>query len=153
MNQSVGSVALYNIIIAFLIITFAFLAGAISYSKAFRVNTRIINSIEKFEGYNVKASAEINKTLNNLGYRRSLTYIYDCPTRNGAQALAHIGSTSETPYEYCVYQYATRNNEYYFGVLTYMYVDVPVIGETFKVPVFSVTASYYRFPVKFPRID
>ena len=52
MNQSVGSIALYNIVLIFIVIVFAFLAATVSYSKAFRVNSRIIFAIEKYEGYN-----------------------------------------------------------------------------------------------------
>lgn len=150
MNQSVGSVALYNIIIAFLIITFAFLAGAISYSKAFRVNSRIINSIEKYEGYNDKSKIEIDRILNGLGYKRA-TGNRSCPVRNKAAAVS--SSIANNQYVYCIYEYTGANNEYYWGVLTYMYIDVPVIGDALEIPIFSISDSFYRFPKTFPTID
>ncbi len=45
MREGIGSIALYNIIIVFITITFAILAGTLSYSEAFKANNRIINAI------------------------------------------------------------------------------------------------------------
>ena len=79
MSQSVGSVALYNIVIVFLVIVFAFLAATISYSKAFRVNSRIIFAIEKYEGYNQLSADQIEDVLETLGYTQDKNFT--CPTR------------------------------------------------------------------------
>lgn len=153
MNQSVGSVALYNIVIVFLIITFAFLAGAVSYSKAFRVNSRIVNAIEKYEGYNVKSIHEIDRVLNILGYKKSVG-ARSCPPKNGANAVSK--SVSNNNYIYCVYEYKSTKgglDNYYWGVLTYMYVDIPIVGDTLEIPIFSTSDTFYRFPMDFPYYD
>ena len=52
MKQSFGSIYMFNFIIFFIVIVFAFIMGIISYNRAFKVNSRIINEIETHEGYN-----------------------------------------------------------------------------------------------------
>jgi hypothetical protein len=148
MKKSIGGTFLYNSIFAFLIITFALLAGAISYSKAFRVNSRIINAIEKYEGYNINSALEINRVLSTIGYTNSNFTSSTCPQMLGANAMTSINNTK---YEYCIYAYSLGNNNFSFGVLTYIYFDVPVLGEKFKVRVFSRSDGYYRFPIIKPR--
>lgn len=154
MKESVGSIPLYNIIFVFLIITFAFLAGTISYSKAFRVNTKIIDAIEKFDGYNIKSSNEINRILLNYGYSHS----GGCPTREGAEALSgdeYFGGG----HNYCIYRFFEGNGsdlEYkHYGVLTHMYFDIPlpVTGRTFSIPVYSRSDRLYIFPEKWPEYE
>ena len=51
MREGIGSVFLYNIIIVFIVITFGFLSASLSYMKAFKVNGKIANALEKYEGY------------------------------------------------------------------------------------------------------
>lgn len=156
MRDSVGSVALYYIIIVFLIIVFAFLAGTISYSKAFRVNSRIVNSLEKYEGYNKEASAEIDQVLGNIGYQKNTSSNVvsasnaNCHTKDGRQAYTAISGT----YAYCVYEIKdTRADYYHWGILTYLYIGIPVVGDMLKIPIYSESDSFYRFPLVAPSID
>ena len=72
MREAIGSSLLFNLIIVIVIVMIAFLVGSLSYSKAFKVKNRIINIIEKYEGYNQTDSKlinEINSELKNMGYR------------------------------------------------------------------------------------
>jgi hypothetical protein len=154
MNESIGSVSLYNIIIAFLAITFAFLAGAVSYSKAFRVNTRIVQAIETYEGYNEQAITDINRQLNNLGYRQKpLGEYYSCPMKGDMQAKQTTVDAIYSNYVYCVYEFPDGNDRYHYGVLTYIYIDIPIIGDLLEIPIYSISDSYYRFPTEFPKLD
>ena len=68
MKEGIGSIFLYNIVIIFIVVVFAILAATLTYYKAFKVNTKIINSIEKFEGYNNLAIADIDNKLLTTGY-------------------------------------------------------------------------------------
>ena len=140
MREGIGSVFLYNIVIVFIVVIFAFLAGTMSYSKAFRVNSRIINALEKYEGYNELSDTEINNVLQTLGYRVN-TGGFSCPEREGAEAVTKVTDS----YEYCVYYYQIDSRHYNYGVLTYIYLDLPVIGRLFKVPVYTRTARIYQF--------
>ena len=78
MKQSIGLTYTLNFIIVFIVITFAFLFGIMSYYKAFKVNSRISNAIENHEGYNSLSKAEIDNSLNAIGYKKG---IESCSTR------------------------------------------------------------------------
>lgn len=139
MREGIGSAFLYNIIIVFIIMVFAFLAGTLSYAKAFKVNTRIVTAIEKYEGYNNLANVEINKILQTLGYRTGDNR--NCPPRDGKNALTHIPAN----YRYCVYEFDEGNSYRSYGVVTYISIDIPIIGGVIQIPVYSRTIRLYNF--------
>ena len=138
MREGLGSVLMYNIIILFLVLIVVFLVGTISYNKAFRENSRIINAIEKYEGYNGPAYEEIDRTLTTIGYSRKGNV--DCPTKEGARAMTNITGK----YQYCVYEFKINDKFYNYGVLTYIDFDLPIAGEI-KVPIYSKTDQIYQF--------
>ena len=152
MKESVGSIPLYNIIFVFLFITIAFLAGTISYSKAFRVNSRIINIIEKYDGFNDhQTKNEIHNLLTSYGY----TGVEGCPTREGQSAIEGTGLN------YCVYRFYVEPEDpaeepefKYYGVLTYMKFDLPVFTQSFSVPIYTRSDRLFIFrETEWPRID
>lgn len=142
MRESLGSVFLYNIIILFIIVTFAFLSGTLAYMKAFKANSRIVNAIEKYEGYNYLASDEIEGVLQTLGYRMETP---NCGARDGIEPMEQIG---DKEYYFCVYHYSPditgSDSKDYYGVVTYMYFDFPVVGNV-KIPLYAKTEKVYRF--------
>lgn len=146
MRESVGSVALYNIIIVFIVVTFAVLAGTMSYSKAFKVNNRIINAIEKYEGYNNDfVSEEIDRMLSSIGYQFQNSN-FKCSQRNGYTAMLDKNPN----YEFCVYEMPVDSKEWngrYFeyGVVSYIYIDLPVIGDFVRIPVYGVSRKIFKF--------
>ena len=147
MREGIGSVFLYNIIIIFIVITFGFLAASLSYMKAFKVNGKIANALEKYEGYNWLADREIAQTLNTIGYR---TGEVDCPSRkhNGIEYSA-VSAGSYKNHQYCIYEYIKGNDfkggYFNYGILTYIYLDIPILGGTFKLPVYSESESIFKF--------
>ena len=141
MREGTGSIFLYNMIIIFIVIVFAFLAGIMSYSKAFRINSKIINAIETFEGYNSKSDAGIKRALTNFGYRIGQD---KCPNKYG-EAIDHI---TKDDFDYCVYELKIDDKHYNYGILTYMYLDLPLIGSKLKVKVYTKTDSIYYFTEK-----
>ena len=76
MKESIGGVAVFNIMIVFIITVFALLWAAYSYANAYKINTRIMNGIEISEGYNDTAVRYINTAMQAMGYRRGRK---DCP--------------------------------------------------------------------------
>ncbi len=158
MRESLGSVALYNIIIVFIVVTFAILAGTMSYSKAFKVNNRIINAIEKYEGYNKLSANEIDQQLMSIGYQ-TVVNRRSCPMRNGYNALAVNADSLNDNYEFCIYAMpvATRewNGRYVeYGVVSYINIDFPVFHYWFKIPVYNVTRKIFKFnPESFPDVE
>lgn len=139
MREGIGSIFLYNIIIVFIVLIFAFLAGTMSYAKAFRVNSKIINTVEEFEGYNKLSDQEIERVLNNYGYRKTTTD--KCPNKNGMSVVAKLSNN----YKYCLYYQEIDSKHIKYGVISYMYMDLPIIGELMQIPIYAETNSIYRF--------
>lgn len=141
MREGIGLTYTLNFIIIFIVITFAFLFGIMSYYKAFKVNSRISNAIENHEGYNTLSIAEIDKVLNTLGYLKGSV---DCPSRNYKKQS--YSSISKNDYAMCVYEYPINNSGYFrYGIVTYIHIDIPIIGKTLKLPVYTETEKIYKF--------
>lgn len=142
MSGPVGHTYIYNIIIIFIVIVFAFLAGTLSYYKAFKVNNHIVNAIEKFEGYNGLSKAEIEVKLGNIGYQVGSSE--NCPLTYRGYNLVKTGNEQ---YRYCIYidKIKPKKGEFYtYGVLTYMRIDLPLVDQV-RVPIFTRTNRIYKF--------
>jgi len=139
MREGIGSIFLYNLITIFIILIFAFLAGTLTYYKAFKVNNIIVNAIEKYEGYNKLSNEEINKHLNTIGYNKNSNV--NCPKKGNKNALQNISGI----YNYCVYEFSEGSKFRSYGVITFITIDMPVIGGTLRIPVYSKTKLLYNF--------
>ena len=146
MSNPIGHTYMYNFIILFIVIIFAFLAGAMSYYKSYKVNNAIVYSIEKYEGYNDLSKAEISRILTTLGYD---TNKYDCKA-DAYKGMTLVNDTTKS-HNYCIYiedkvtSGNHANGEYFvYGVRTYMTIDLPVV-RTLKIPVFTKTNQIYKF--------
>lgn len=137
MREGIGTASLLNIVIIFLLVTFALLAATLSYSKAFRVNSRILTTVEKYEGYNTLADTEINNILGTLGYRTGSS---NCPKKNGVEATSKYSDQ----YDYCIYYSDIDAHHYKYGVITYITLDLPLISQI-KLPIYTETERIYRF--------
>lgn len=139
MKEAIGSIPLYNFIIIFIVVTFGFLMATLTYYKAFKLNSKISYSLEKYEGYNSLAVAEIDKNLTAMGYRKSGAI--ECPIKSNT-----TGQNSNTSFPICIYELPKKANGYFtYGVMTYIYVDIPIVGATFKIPVYTETERIYEF--------
>lgn len=141
MSGPVGHTFIYNLIIIFIVIVFGFLAGTMSYYKAFKINNRIITAIEKFEGNNQLAQQEINNVLSTLGYSSE--------TANCKEKYKNMYRDDHTTpnYKYCIYHETdkpAKNTYYEYGVLTYMNIDLPFINRI-NIPIFTKTNKIYKF--------
>lgn len=150
MREAIGSSLLFNLVIMIVIVMIAFLVGSLSYSKAFKVKNRIINIIEKHDGYDVNAVTEINSELKEMGYR--VNNNTNCPNKE-SEGFKLISNSSS--YEYCVYvAYTTSVSENveknpYYKVITYMYFDIPVIGGLLHFPVSGETEIIRNYYVEY----
>lgn len=139
MSTSIGHTFMYNMIIFFILIFFAFISASMSYYKGYKVNSTIVKTIEKYEGYNYLAKEEIERNLHNLGYSSKKS---SCEYRYKNMYLV-----SDNNYDYCVYVDKTniaKGDKYLYGVLTYMQIDLPVVNIV-KLPVFTKTNHLYKF--------
>lgn len=138
MKESISYTYLLNMMLVFIVISFCVIACVFSYSKAFRVNSKIINALEEAEGYNDLAKNEINRITTSLGYRRSNV---NCQKKDGVEPIK--GTVG-----YCLYEYhETINDEPYirYGVKTYMEFDFPVLNSFLRIPVYNTTEKIYLF--------
>ena len=141
MSTSIGHTFLYNLIILFIIIIFAFLSGTLSYYKAFKVNNRIVYIIEKYEGYNEFAKTQIDTLLSNLGYS------VENPNCKTDYKKMYLVDNFEYNYKYCVYieeENPAKDQYFTYGVLTYMQIDLPLIN-MLNIPIFTRTNQIYKF--------
>lgn len=169
MRQGVGEVATLNIIIIFILIVFGLLAATINYYKAYKVNARILDVIEKYEGYNNLAVREIDRDLNTLGYTKANPN-WQCNATRGNGTLENNANKS---HDYCVYYFSDdrgssdrgssdrgnsnggkRNKQgepiyYNYSVVTYIYIDLPIIGD-FRIPVHTKGERTYNFSDRNP---
>lgn len=148
MRGAIGNAMVMNIVITFIILTTAFLVGSISYSKAFKVKTKIVDIIEKYDGdFNLgegkKIMSEIETYLGETGYRTSSA------TSNSCKKYASDGDkimSSTSNYDICIIAKNSNSGSYrpeYYKVVVYMYFDFPIIGDMIKIPVTGETKSFF----------
>ena len=160
MREAIANVGVFNLIITFVIILLAFFIGSLSYSKAFKVKSKIIGEIEKDQGYvvsgNYKTEDNIQSWLAGIGYRVNTDRSWKCPTiaSSDSQIVTNNGKAINTisNYQYCVYEFNTciKNGATvdsskcgkYYRVVAYMYFDVPIFGDLVKIPVTGETVTF-----------
>lgn len=130
---------MYTLVAVFLIIIFAFLAAIMSYYKAFKMNARVSSVIERCEGYNSCSKDEINRLIRNYGYTVKNP---ECPVKSGGNLLE-----GDVPSGICIYRFDNdgSSDRYSFGIVTFMSIDLPIINEFVKLPIFSKTDRLYKF--------
>ncbi|MCI9084203.1 MAG: hypothetical protein HFH46_01130 [Bacilli bacterium] len=151
MREGIGETFTYNMIIVFIVIVFGILSATISYYKAYKVNNRILDSIDKYEGYNAASQADIQNTLKNIGYTVNGEGA-KCPNRSKGTLEPQDGT-----YLYCVYYFENdrssvdkRTNKehepiyYNYSVASYIYIELPIVG-AFKIPVYTKGERIYNF--------
>ncbi len=174
MKESISYTFLLNIIILFIFTCAAIIMGIFSYYKAFRANTIISETIEKYEGYNCLSKEEIARKLNNIGYNtpfkvncktsdgkcesneelgyKVISYNLDFDTNNNTMEADMsrpgksliYGEDMNSVYQ-CDSNGCATNKHYQYGIYTYMYVEMPVISSILKIPFFSKTSTMYEF--------
>lgn len=149
MKEAIGNTMVFNLIIIFVIALIMLFIGSLSYSKAFKVKNRIIEEIEKDEDYNEQTVKDINNWINSegVGYRlKSTTVSHNCPSEKNAKLVSD--GTGSNPYDYCVYEFNTcdSTDNYkcgkYYRVISYMYLDFPIIQDLIRIPVRGETMTF-----------
>lgn len=128
MKEAIGTSYVFTLIITFVGILIAMFVGSIAYTKGFKVRNKIIDLIDKNEGYTEIAKTEIDESLASIGYR---IVDKECPTRKGATAI------TDSDYRYCVYEYTNEEKGVYYGVTVFIHFDIPLIGDFFEIPIYG----------------
>lgn len=154
MKESIGYTVTLNIIIIFIVIVFAFLGASLIYFKSNKVSNVITSAIEKYEGYNSLAIAEIDRRISSLGYS-SKTKACE-PVIKDKEAKDKDGVAQCTLEElsknksYCVYYCSDKDGEYYYYKIgTNMMLNIPIINDIVPITIFSNTNRLYNFEENF----
>lgn len=150
MREAIGSAYIVNFIIIFIVIFMLFFVGSLSYTKAFKVKNKILNVIEMHDGEIENANGQLNGTVENeinehlkdIGYRISSKTT--CETKGRFSNAVAIGKTGASTYRYCLYKFSNKKGEYY-GVVAYMYFEVPIIGAHLEFPVYGETKTFMNW--------
>ncbi len=133
MRESIGSSFLFQIMIVFIFFFAAFLAIAINYSQAFQIKNKVINAIEQSEGYNATSQERIASIKESSSYFRDI---------NQAQCEAKLGSDAFVPQNegtalngICILRHDNGDGKAYYTVQTYVWFNVPIIGDIATIPV------------------
>ena len=130
MKDAVGGSLLLNIVVFFLSVVILFFVGIVAYSKAYKIKNRIIEVIEKYDGYNDFVKKEINSDLIRSGYIISTqNEVSDKCGKFGN------GNLNDTEYLYCVYEKESLSGSRTYKVVTFTRFEFPVIGDLVMIPV------------------
>lgn len=156
MKEAIANAGVFNLVIMFVIILLAFFIGSLSYSKAFKVKNKILEEIEKDQGYTIgtndSTEDRVEEWIASVGYRvntGNARNTENCPavTGNGGEEGKLINKDGD--YQYCVYEFDTcvRGSDKakcgkYYRVTAYMYFDIPIISGLLKLPVSGETMIF-----------
>ena len=134
MKESISYTYLLNMMLVFIFVSFSVVMVTISYTKAYRINSKIADAIEDAEGYNEKSVNEINRLIRAFGYQQpNIT----CKERS-------TGVVVETDIKgICIYE-IDSDNYYSYGITTYMLFDLPLVN-MLRIPVYNTTEKIYKF--------
>ena len=153
MKEAIANAGVFNLIIIFVIILILMFIGSLSYSRGFKAKNKIIEEIEKDQGFTASTQERIDDWLSNIGYRANVGYNKNSDvcaktvSGNGGRGGNLVNEASD--YQYCVYEFDTCGSGSdtakcgkYYRVITYMYFDIPVIGGLLKLPVNGETMIF-----------
>lgn len=139
MKEALGISQLYTFVIVFVSIIMLLLIGSLSYSKAFKIKTRILEIVETNKGFNSDVEDEIDSFLKSAGYPVNTRNNKLCPTVKGHEAINTINN-----FDYCIYSFDTLRGPYY-RVTVFISYDIPVISAFLRIPVSGETRIIYDF--------
>ena len=150
MRESIGGTWLLGFVVLFIVLFSAFLAFSINYTKAFKVKNFIINTIEENDGFSKYSgsniSAESDENLNRGGSTTEEKVYYYLKKTGYATTTIDSGKCEDPNqwYEggYCVKKIATSNGAYY-KVTTFINIEIPLIWQTFTIPIKGETKVLY----------
>ena len=156
MKEAIANAGIYNLVIIFVIILLAFFIGSLSYSKAFKVKNKIIEEIEKDQGYttgiNDSTEDRVEEWISSIGYRintGNTRNTENCPTVTGNGGETGKLVNTDGDYQYCVYEFDTctagsdkAKCGKYYRATAYMYFDVPILSGLLKLPISGETMIF-----------
>ena len=72
MKEAIANAGVFNLIIIFVIVLLLLFMGSLSYSRGFKAKNKIVEEIEKDQGFTSATEARIDEWLGNIGYRANV---------------------------------------------------------------------------------
>ena len=150
MRESIGQSFLVTLVVTLVGIIIIILLCAVAYSKTFKIKTKLVDILEKYKGFDdvyQAASGEMESYLLSIGYRRNVNGVSDCPSESpDGRYLGDAINNDFSQFHYCVYEFDSgigANRGKYYGVLVYIYFDIPLIGDILEIPVYGETEVFF----------
>lgn len=156
MREAIGQSYVINFIIVFFALFIFIFLATLSYTKAFKVKNKIVDIIESENGNVVDTNGQlkdsvaksINGKLKQIGYHISTNQNMDCENDRFSEDTKVI-IPGNSGYRYCIYEISTSSGKdkgdgRYYGVVAYIYFEVPIIGAKMEFPVYGETKIYYK---------
>lgn len=159
MREAVGNTFVFAFIIVFVILFIALFATSSAYSKASKVKNELLDIVEENADILDKSSVlpdsvvkEIDTSLRTIGYRLNNNQQNNCSTEymDGSSGGTLMNQFSN--YHYCIYKHQKTDTKSgnlphrgnYYTVVTYMYFDIPLIGQNLEFPIKGQTRTYFK---------
>jgi len=150
MKDAIGATWLMGIVLVFVVLFSGFLAFAVNYSKAFKVKNEIINILEKNMNYDQQTQEQIEKYLIDIGYDYSGDKV-TCPKDiYGSEITTNSNKITDgiKKNNYCIKASDTvevneKTAATTYKVTTFVMVDMPLIWQSFYIPVSGETKRVY----------
>lgn len=143
MRDAFGGAFIIKLFLFFIIIYICIMAGAISYTKAFRVKNSVINIIEQNsfggsgDGITIK---KIEEYLKKINYNYSETQVGDYCKK--MQDPEEVNDTVIFVNGSCIVPHLSNNGVYY-EVATFVHIELPFFGININVPVHGESKIIY----------
>ena len=153
MREAIGGAWLTGIVVLFIVLFSAFLAISVNYTKAFRAKNKIINLIEENEGFSITRYSSLDSidlaTLRQSNRTEDKVYAYlkdagsaTAVKKNGTYVFKCPDGSNPREGGYCVKKVASSQGSYY-KVTTFIKIELPLISNTFTVPISGDTKVLY----------
>lgn len=137
MREAIGGTWLFQIVIVFILLFTGYLCLSINHSKAFNVKNSIVNAIEIEGGADLKnpesdpAIKKIVENIKNVAYRTTGA----CPS--GYTGFNRDGKIDSRSSAFCIQKVKVRDypempNMYYYRVIVFYQLDLPVFNSIFN---------------------
>ena len=138
MRDALGGTVNVVIIVMFIVIALGYITFNINYTKAFRVNDKIVTLFEKYQGNclgSTKCANEIKLYAGELGYKSDARFT--CPSGFGKQLGIYCLKTVNVKNNSAI----KESNAKYFVIVTKTKFSIPIISNIMDLDVFSVRGS------------
>ncbi len=148
MRESIGGAWLLGIVLVFMSIFIAYIAITINYSNTYLVKTKMVTTVEQYQGLNPTTLEKLDWILKSEGYMKTL----NCGTSDEKQILGVtnkiVTENPTTPQSYCItreVRYGENDSEakYYYTVTVAFGFSLPLLGNLFDFKVGGETGAIY----------